>query len=209
MTGERRSWDRDYGTRGRLWGDAVGIIPDFPAASQVLDIGCGNGKTVRALQSRGLEITAIDFSSHAVKLCRHYSCRTKSFSLAIADARHLPFHDDTFDGIIAIHVIGHMLGHDRKQCSFESARVLRYGGTLVFCEFSVKDFRAGIGDEVEAGTFCRGNGIITHYFKSSEVLNLFSRLTPVSSKTRHWTMKVRGNTLVREEIETVFTKRGP
>jgi 2-polyprenyl-3-methyl-5-hydroxy-6-metoxy-1,4-benzoquinol methylase len=82
MTRERESWDRDYKTRDRLWGGFGGVMPDIPVGSHVLEVGCGNGKTLRALLSSGLEVTAIDFSSRAVTLCRHYILKSAPVSVA-------------------------------------------------------------------------------------------------------------------------------
>jgi ubiquinone/menaquinone biosynthesis C-methylase UbiE len=125
----------------------------------------------------------------------------------VADARYLPFKDEAFDAVIAVHVIGHMIRHDRELCSSEAARVLKTGGSLVFRDFSINDFRYGTGAETECSTFRRGTGIITHYFLEPEVIDLFCALRPIAINPCRWTMKIRGTTFLREELEAVFIKK--
>ena len=206
MTREQDTWDDDYATRGMLWGGAPDVLPDLPAGARLLELGCGSGKTFSALVSGGWNVVAFDFSPSAVKLCRRCVGSSASGYVATADARYLPFRDGIFDAVIAFHIIGHMVKHDRKRSIAEAARVLRVGGSLVFRDFSSKDFRMGSGDETECNTFCRGTGIITHYFLESEVTDLFCAFHRVSFCTRPWTMRVRGKNLEREEVEAVFLK---
>ena len=73
-------------------------------------------------------------------------------------------------------------------------------------EFDAEDMRAGQGDEVEPGTFQRGQGILTHYFTEREVEQLFSGLKPVVVGTHSWNLRIRGRDLLRSEIQAVFIK---
>ena len=57
----------------------------------------------------------------------------------VADARHIPVKNATFDAIFAIHVIGHMQKPDRQKIACEVTRALRPGGIVFFCEFSTED----------------------------------------------------------------------
>ena len=63
-------WDEDYARRGILWSGAIRDLPDLPLRSRVLELGCGNGKTLFAMLQRGWDVTAIDFAPKAVLLCR-------------------------------------------------------------------------------------------------------------------------------------------
>jgi ubiquinone/menaquinone biosynthesis C-methylase UbiE len=206
MTDLSISWERDYAARGRLWGGSLHNIPDLTPGARVLEMGCGSGTTLGAILNRSWDIVAFDFSEKAAMLSRRFADGNDRVDSIVADARGLPFKDEAFDAVIAFHVIGHMPEHDRKLSSSEAARVLNVGGSLLFRDFSINDFRYGKGDEIECNTFRRGTGIITHYFKEPEVTDLFCVLRPVSLKSRRWTMKVRGNNLVREDVEAVFLK---
>jgi SAM-dependent methyltransferase len=208
MNGDRDAdrWDNDYSRRGRIWGGTVHHLPPLGDGERVLELGCGNGKTFLALAEKKCEVVGIDFSSSAVTLCRSLSPKDSHGEVAIADVGSLPFHDASFDSVIAFHVIGHLPEAGRIRCALESARVLRVGGTLYFSGFSVGDFRAGTGSETEPGTFERKNGIATHYFTGDEVRELFPSLQTHECKTRRWTMTVRGQPLPRAEIAATFKK---
>jgi SAM-dependent methyltransferase len=201
-----KAWDDDYTRRGMLWSGVTHDLPDLSDRSHILELGCGNGKAVKAMIYRGWNVTAIDFSPTAVVLCRKVIRNLPLSLIMVADGRRSPFKNAVFDAVFATHVIGHMREPDRRSTAGEVARVLRTGGMVFFCEFSVHDFRFGKGCKTEEATFRRGNNIITHYFSEQEVLDLFSGLTPVSIGIRQWPMRVRGCSLVRSEITAVFTK---
>jgi SAM-dependent methyltransferase len=189
-----------------LWSGVTHDLPDLADGSRILELGCGNGKAVTAMIHRGWNVTAIDFSSRAVALCRQVYPDPLHSRGVVADARWSPFKIAVFDAVFAMHIIGHMHAAGRRLIVDEMIRVLRPGGIVFFCEFSTDDFRFGKGFETELATFRRGNNIITHYFSESEVLDLFSELTPVSMGLRQWPMRVLGCNLVRSEITAVFTR---
>jgi ubiquinone/menaquinone biosynthesis C-methylase UbiE len=204
---EIQIWDTDYRLRGKLWGGMTSRLTIPSPGSRSLELGCGSGKTAGLLAGAGSEIVAVDFSRAAVAMNSTRARENAGFDLVVADARALPFRPETFDFVFAIHVLGHMGLAGRRHAAGEAIRVLAEGGTLVFRSFSQNDFRSGIGEETEPGTFLRGTGVITHYFCEEEVLDLFSSLMLVRIQTFPWTMRVRGSDLVREEITAEFTKR--
>ena len=187
------AWDRDYRNRGRLWGSAVKNLPDLPAASAVLELGCGDGKTLAGM-SGDWKIAAVDISREALHLCRVFAAEA---GLILADASLLPFQKNSFDAIFAFHVTGHLRAPARCALAREAARVLRVGGKLFLREFAADDMRAGQGEEVESGTFRRGEGMLTHYFTEEEVRRLFCDLEPQSIHTHRWKMRVKGKDLTR------------
>ncbi|MCX6681828.1 MAG: class I SAM-dependent methyltransferase [Methanoregula sp.] len=206
MPDTRIAWERDYSARGRLWVPSVHTIPDLAAGACVLEMGCGSKTILGTVLNRPWDVVAFDFSEKAAMLSRRFADGNNRVDSIVSDARRLPFRDERFDAVIAFHVIGHMPEYDRKLSSSEAARVLKTGGSLLFRDFSINDFRYGKGDEIECNTFRRGTGIITHYFKEPEVTDLFCVLHPVSLISRRWTMKVRGNNLLREDVDAVFLK---
>jgi ubiquinone/menaquinone biosynthesis C-methylase UbiE len=200
------AWDEDYSRRGILWGGATQDLPELPLGSRVLELGCGNGKTLSTMIQQGWDVTAIDFSQRAVSLSRERCKAASSCEFIVADARHSPLKNNSFDAVFAIHILGHLVGPDRVLIPDNLARTLKPGGILFFSDFSTDDFRCGSGHETETATFRRGTGIITHYFSRQEVLDLFSNLTPVLVRIHQWPMRVRGKNLVRSEIKGVFAK---
>ena len=134
-------------------------------------------------------ITALDVSAEAVRLGRIAAPERADF--LVADACLLPFRDLAFDAVFAFHVVGHVLHADRETMASEVTRVLKHGGKLFFRDFGVEDMRAGMGEEVEPGTFRRGQGVTTHYFTEDEAADLFSLMKPVTILTHKWKMRVR------------------
>lgn len=209
MTDTRDAWDAEYRLRGQLWGGSPPSLPDIPAGSRVLEIGCGSGKTVSTLVHCSRDITAIDFSEKAAKITRRLLMRYDAGDGAVADARFLPFHDHAFGYVVARHVIGHMRIEGRRAVAREAGRVLQPGGHLVVQVFSVEDMRSGSGRKVEDGSFLRGRGIITHYFTIPELEELFTGLRRESVTPRYWKIRVRGRDLLRAEIVAMFQKKEP
>lgn len=197
------AWDRDYRSRGRLWGGGVKDLPTLPAGSAVLEMGCGDGKTLAALAGRAQRVIGMDISPEALRLCHPSGPKV---DLILADACRLPFKRESFDAVFAFHVIGHTLLAGRRAAACEAARVLKNGGRLFFRDFGIEDMRAGKGEEVERGTFRRGEGIITHYFTEPEAEILFSDLERVSTSTHRWKLRVSGRDLMRSEVDAAFFK---
>jgi SAM-dependent methyltransferase len=200
----RKAWEKDYLTRGRLWGGGLSSLPDLPSGSRVLELGCGNGKTLSAMIRHPWSITALDVSPEAVVLGRIAAPERADF--LVADGCLLPFSDLAFDAVFAFHVVGHVLHADRDKMASEVTRVLKHGGRLFFRDFSMEDMRAGMGMEVEPCTFRRGLGVTTHYFTEDEAEALFSLMKPLTILTRKWNMRVQGKDLLRAEVDAVFQK---
>jgi SAM-dependent methyltransferase len=205
VTDHASAWDDDYRRRGDLWGGAPAPLPVLPVDAAVLEVGCGNGKTLSALARLSRRVTAIDISPHAVALARRHP-DTAIAGLTVGDARFLPFRDGTFDAVFLVHTVGHLRVSGRIAVAAEVCRVLRPGGTVFFRDFSVEDMRADKGIETEHRTFRRGDGIITHYFTEAEATELFAPLAPVQVRTHRWQMRVRGRALPRAEVEGEFVK---
>jgi SAM-dependent methyltransferase len=202
------AWEEDYIRRGMLWSGVTHNLPEIPVRSRVLELGCGNGKTLTAMIQRGWDVTAMDFASRAVTLSKRLVRGAFHGDVMVADARCLPFKNTSFDAVFALHVIGHMHKVDRVRIISELPHILKPGGTLFFSDFSINDFRFGKGNETEPATFRRSPGIITHYFTQEEVIDLFSKFTLVSIYIHQWPMRILGNTLVRSEIQAIFTRYG-
>ena len=204
------AWNQEYREKGRIWRGAPPKLPDLPPGSRVLELGCGNGKTLAAMLRRPWRVAALDLSPLAVRLGGAVAASVLDASseadLLVADVASLPFRDSTFDAVFAFHIIGHLRENDRLLVAREAARVLKAGGSLFFIEFGVEDMRAGKGQEVETDTFRRGGGVLTHYFSEGEVLDLFEMLQPVSIRTDKRATRIMGRDHVRSEVEAEFIK---
>lgn len=195
-------WDRDYRRRGRLYGGGV-RLPPIPKGARVLELGCGDGRTLAALAARPGTAVGLDLSSAALALCRPAAGLSPPL-LVCGDARRLPFRDDSFDAVLLLHVLGHGRADERRAMAAEAVRVTAPGGRLHLRVFSREDLRAGAGREVEDGSRLRATGVLTHYFTEDEVASLFGSCRSLRLETVRWHLRVRGTDLLRAEIEGAF-----
>ncbi len=205
------AWEGEYKRKGKLW-RGVAEIEDIEGSLQrnlkILEIGCGNGKTLVQLLERGYDAVGIDVSREALKLGQ-----------AIAftgDARYLPFLNSSFDAVVCRFVLEHLYEGERAQAAAEMRRVLRQSGLLFLRAFSTEDMRCSLSQERwryrqvvrkthglayasaslpngiqslkfasellsgEQNTFRRASGIICHYFTEFELINLLRKFQILS-----------------------------
>jgi SAM-dependent methyltransferase len=159
---QRKSWNREYRLRGKLWRGELKekeIFSESLLPGLTLDNGCGNGKGTPRIE----DLIGLDFSIFALSL---YDSQPK----ILGDMSLLPFKDQIFSNVLFIHSLDHLDGEERRIALEEAARVLKDDGRVIARVFSRLDFRYGKGRETEAGTFIRGNRIVTHYFEEEEFL---------------------------------------
>ncbi len=106
------------------------VRPHVPADGRVLELGCGPGMLWRENRERippGWDVTLSDFSAGMLaEARRNLSDAGRPFSFAQVDAQHIPYPDDSFDAVIANHMLYHV--PDRARAFGEIRRVLRRGG---------------------------------------------------------------------------------
>jgi SAM-dependent methyltransferase len=108
-------------------------LPVGPGAS-ILDVGCGPawfwGEAGDVLPP-GVDLTLLDQSGGMVEEALE-RCRPLAFGKitgVTGDAAALPFPDDSFDVVVAMHMLYHV--DDQPKAIAEMHRVLRPGGTLL------------------------------------------------------------------------------
>jgi SAM-dependent methyltransferase len=99
------------------WND---VVRHFPAATRLLDVGCGSAW----LGEHYSDYTGIDLSPDAVEAARR---RGREVLLVDVDER-LPFDDGSFDGVVLKDVLEHV--SDPVRLVKETRRVLRPGGRV-------------------------------------------------------------------------------
>ena len=106
--------------------------PD-PCKGLVLDVGCGSGELVNALQSRFSHVIGLDKDvQHLAALNAAMRRIGESCNLVAADVASLPFRHSSFEALYCMEVIN-MLDRDYNALT-EFARVLKRNGT---CTISV------------------------------------------------------------------------
>ena len=114
----RAGWD--FPLMRRLWN---GWLP--PSGGNALEIGCGFGGMLHVLSENGLNVTGLDMSSRCASFCR-----SKGFNAVLGNSPGLPFAEERFDLVVAMHVIEHVL--DPEAFVREVVRLVRPGGAIVF-----------------------------------------------------------------------------
>lgn len=154
---QREAWDDFYRKNKRPWRGNTGFEHPFMRGERVLEIGCGNGKTISSLLDDGVDVVGLDFSETAIEQCRElFDCE-----FVCASCDKLPFEGESFDGVIAFHVLEHLQPDELQRTMSEIRRVLKKNGALMVKVFSKDDMRS------EKTT--KGNGIFYHYFERKEL----------------------------------------
>jgi SAM-dependent methyltransferase len=141
VTGEptdREHWEREAEnwvrwTRGPVpdaYGDYAPRFFDLlpPPDGPVLEVGCGEGRVMRDLRSRGYDAIGLDASQTMI---RHAHEADPDGRYVVGDACRLPFPDQAFELVVAFNSL--MDIDDLDGAVAEAARVLRPGGHLCAC----------------------------------------------------------------------------
>jgi SAM-dependent methyltransferase len=103
-------------------------VDHLDAASNVLEIGCGDGYGTTMLAEKVARIVAVDVDEgtvqHAAATYPAENCTFQPF-----DGETLPFDTGTFDAVVSMQVIEHI--QDDRRFVGEAHRVLKQGGVLI------------------------------------------------------------------------------
>ena len=96
---------------------------------RLLNVGCAHGPDFIPFKN-SFELHGIDFSERMLQLARKYADKFKfSVNLVEADARNLPYADNSFDRAIAVATFHHIEeNEERLRALKEFQRVLKPGG---------------------------------------------------------------------------------
>ncbi|OHE75150.1 MAG: methyltransferase, partial [Verrucomicrobia bacterium RIFCSPHIGHO2_12_FULL_41_10] len=107
--------------------------------SRVLEVGCGVGTESVFLAVRGMCVSAIDISSHAIEKAKMLAAAYDVMvDFQVADALHLPFENQTFDVFCDQGCFHHLTDEERITYVSELMRVLKPGGMFLLRSFSDK-----------------------------------------------------------------------
>jgi SAM-dependent methyltransferase len=126
-------------TCGRLYEHLSAELPEYPIPElrlppgegrTFLEVGCNWGRWCVAAARRGYRPTGVDPSLKGIQAARRVAGQLGvDAQYAVADARHLPFADATFDVVFSYSVFQHFSKADALAAFDELARVLQPGGT--------------------------------------------------------------------------------
>lgn len=129
--GDRRTGYGGFSYHPRFWEP---VVPDFQlhfgltAGLSLLDVGCAKGFMLHdfARLIPGLFVSGIDVSPYAIE----HAIESMRPHVAVADARELPFADDTFDFVVSINTIHNLERDEVVKALREIERVSRRGAFI-------------------------------------------------------------------------------
>jgi SAM-dependent methyltransferase len=126
-------------TCGRLYEHLIAELPAYPIPElrlpdgegrTFLEVGCNWGRWCVAAARRGYRPTGVDPSLKGVQAARRVAGQLGvDAQFVVADGRHLPFADASFDVVFSYSVFQHFSKADALASFDELARVLKPGGT--------------------------------------------------------------------------------
>ncbi|WP_321939587.1 class I SAM-dependent methyltransferase [Paraburkholderia sp. J8-2] len=113
----------------------------LPAAPEIVDVGCGQGKSFRLLAEafRARRIVGIDYheaslelAARAARTCQDTLKTHTAFELLHGDCANLPLPTASADIVFCHQTFHHLVEQERALAEFH--RVLKPGGVLLFAE---------------------------------------------------------------------------
>ncbi len=135
-----QAWDEVYREKGKYFLEPHESIPGVArlfkknGVKKVLDLGCGTGRHVVYLASKGFDVYGFDPSETGISIARKWLQKERlSAHLSMHDMnKRFPYEDGFFDAVIATSTLHHNTPSGIKRVISEVERVLRGNGMLFF-----------------------------------------------------------------------------
>lgn len=134
MSEVKKAWDWDKNT-DKIWftpcEESHYLINRWKEKgfNKFLDLGCGRGRHSIQFARNGFDVSSVDLSNVAVDGLNEWASREGfKISAMVGDMMHLPYKDNTFDCLLAYHVISHTDSKGIVKVISELRRVLKPKG---------------------------------------------------------------------------------
>ena len=110
---------------------------------KLLDIGFGSGNNLEFLAGLGFDCHGVEVSTAAIKISeeRLQGLKLTAKLYPLTEGHVYPFQDQTFDLVVAWHVLSHNDSEGLQRTILEIRRVLKLGGILLATFPTLKDHR--------------------------------------------------------------------
>ncbi len=173
-------WDARYAS-ARLYGTeptsvARRLVTLFREhkVRRLLEAGCGSGRDALLYAREGFEVTGTDLSVNALRWVRE-TAQAEGLTLAVrqddlADTRLAP---DSFDAVVAIHLIHLQPADVRRRMVNQLWRLTRDGGLIAMANYSTREAGYTAWDPYpEPDTRVDPKGKLMHFFDEADLAAL-------------------------------------
>ncbi|MFC1612788.1 class I SAM-dependent methyltransferase [Patescibacteria group bacterium] len=130
-------------TRAYNWKEIIVLSEKYVKnGDKLLDVGCGNGRTLQLLKNKDVEYIGIDNSDKLIDQAQatNSSALTENnnFKFITGDILNLPFKDSQFDVLLCVAVLHHIPSRQlRYKAITEMRRVLKTNGILIMSNWNL------------------------------------------------------------------------
>jgi SAM-dependent methyltransferase len=129
--GDRRTGYGGFTYHPRFWQPVIPTLQShfgLTGKSSLLDVGCAKGFMLHDLAEMipGITVKGVDVSTYAIE----HAIESMRPHVSVADARELPFADDSFDVVISINTVHNLERADLVRSLREIERVKRRGAFI-------------------------------------------------------------------------------
>ncbi len=124
-------------TRYVPWQELSVFIPYLPAGGKILDLGCGNGRLLKVLESSGqkFDYLGVDFSANLLEQAKK---QFPSFIFQLADMANINFPDNSFDAVCLVASFHHLPSKkEREDLLKKIYSWLKPGGVLFMTNWNL------------------------------------------------------------------------
>lgn len=179
------------------WDEVSEFLDTIENKNKLLDIGCGTGRDIECAVSKGFDknnCIGVDYAQGQIT-----ELKKKGFNGVCADMKQLPFEDQSFDTILCIASLHHLLTtSEQEQALLEIKRVLKKQGRVLISvwvpeqQYIDSELRKQkweyVEDNIVKVLFTYENKKLERYyylFKTEELINLLEKLGFQIKETRY------------------------
>jgi SAM-dependent methyltransferase len=156
--------------------------------TKFLDLGCGRGRHSIQFAINGFNVSSIDLSDVAVNSLNEWSHKEGlDITAVVGDMMHLPYKDNTFDCLLAYHVISHTDSKGIIRVISELGRVLKPEGEffISFCSKNSWSFKEAGYPKFDDNTVVKiedgAENNVPHFYADDKLLKeLLCNLKPIT-----------------------------